>query len=812
MVRIAEPLALLALIAVGGLLARGGRRALGRALTAFLLVLALSEPEVTWRREGAAVFFLVDLSASTGGEAELRLGELLPALRGREVEVGIIGFGKEPVLLVPPAEGVTGAPRWTPGVVDPGGTDVAAAVDLALGLLPPGAPAQLVLITDGRATEGDPTAALVRARARDVGMVFVPVGTGDPLVLRRLVGPGEMPPGRARFTATVSCARGLTATAIWSLEGEELRREELRLAPGEHRVSLEIELPEPGVYALSLTLSVPGDPFPENNALTVPVRVGAVPEVLVVSRRESAVEGLLSGAGIRYRRVPFLTEFDLAGAELIVLDDYPLGLISPGILARLRAFVEAGGGIVALLGREAVAGYLGPVEELLPVAFEAPQEIREPTAALVFVLDKSASMAGRAEGIRKIDILKEAVAAAAEAVAADDLLGALAFDRAAYWLVRPAPAREVQETLYRGLSALEPSGGTDLYPAVSAALAALRGIHTRIRHVIIVSDGKTIRVGDFPALYREIEREGVGVTCIAIGADPDLEILGGLVRAGDGDLILVRDLKGLTRVLVRETQRALRPRFLRGEFPLVTGDAPEAREIPVPPPLFGYTLTFAKPHAEVILASDEGDPVLAYRRVGLGTVVALNTDLSGIWSRNWLSWDGLGELFGAMLARAWPARGPVHVSWEESEGMLRLAVEVAEGGRWVNGLSLVGRLVGGGGETEVEFRQRAPGRYEAEVRAPPAGAYSLFVHDVSGRYGGSFAIPLPYPREYAATGPDREALRTWAEVTGGAVVEDEVLPAIPARGWRWIPLRRVLLLLSGLSLILDLAGRRFRGR
>jgi len=807
-VKIGEPLVFLGLIAVGGLLFLGGRRAVGRAVTALLLVLALSEPQVALRREGAVVFFLADLSASTGGETEPRLGELLSGLEGRKVKVGIIGFGREPVLLFPPTEGPSGPPGRIPLVIDPTGTDIAAAVNLALGLVPADTPAQLVLITDGRATEGDPTAALVRVRRRGVGVALVPVGVGDPLILRRLMGPDSMPPGRAKFAARISCTREIEATAVWSLDGAELRREELSLTPGEHGLALEVELLEPGTHVLTLALLSPADPFPENNALSVAVRVGKPSGVLLVGRRESAVEELLAESEIRYRKTSFLTEFDLAGTELLILDDYPLGYISPATLARLRAFVEGGGGILAVLGREAVEGYLGPVEEILPVDFEAPQEIRESTAALVFVLDKSASMAGRAEGVRKIDILKEAVAAAAEMVAEDDFLGALAFDRSVYWLVQPAPASTAQQELYRALAALEPSGGTDLHPAMSTALAALRELQARIRHIIVVSDGKTIRVGNFDALYSEIEREGIGVTCIAIGTDPDLEILGGLVHAGKGDLILVRDLRSLTQVLIKETEKALRPRFMLGKFYIVYGNSPDAREFPLPPPLTGYTLTFAKSMARVTLTSERGDPVLAYWRLGMGAVVVLNTDLSGIWSESWLSWEGIEDLFGKILARAWPTRGPVHLSWEQAGGRLRLIVDVAKGGRWVNGLSLEGVLVGEGTEMPVEFWQRAPGRYEAEIDVSAAGAYSLFVHDVSGRYGGSFTVSLPYPREYAAFGADSEALAALAEAAGGEIVEDEVLPVVPGQGRQWIPLRRIFLLLSGFSFLLDLAWRR----
>lgn len=808
MVRFGEPLALIGLVVVLGLLLLFRGRALGRALTTLLLILALAEPELSLRKRGELFFLLVDRSASVSDVVSSACREFFPALKGRRAEVGIIFFGKDPQLVRPPAPRL---PEELPLIsqgVDPEGTDIAAAVDLAASLVPEGKPAQLILFSDGRSTEGNPYAAVLRARLRGIKLSAVPLGRKDPLILRGIRGPDAMPPGVATFSAIASVGIALTAETLWMLNGKEVRREVLNLGPGEHRLSLEVELLEPGTYLVSLQLIAPEDPFPQNNRAETVVRVGEGARTLVVSQGDSTVEELLRDSGIPFGKVSFLNEFVLEGTDLLVLDNYPLGYISPLLLEHLRAFAEAGGGILVILGRTAVEGYLGQVEEILPVSFSAPEELREPSAALVFVLDKSSSMAGRAGTLRKIDILKEAVAAAAETVYDEDLLGALAFDRSVYWLVRPEPAAVARDKLYRVLKGLSPSGGTDLYPSTEAAVDALIGIDTRIRHIIIVSDGKTVREKDFSLLSRRIEEEGLGVTAIAIGPDPDLEILGQLARAGKGDLILVPELETLTQVLLWETERALRPRFLRGTFSVQLGPSPLAVEFPVPPALSGYTLTFPKPLAHVILRSEAGDPILAMWRLGLGWIGTLNVDLIGLWSRSWLEWNGFPDLFGRILKLVWPERGPMQLRWTREGDTLKLVAEVRKGSRWVNDLELVGELVGNGEERRFEFRQTAPGQYEATLPLPPAGAYSVAVHDAQGRYGGSFAIPIPYPPEYKHLGVDWEALKRLAKLGDGEILKDELLPPPADGGREWFPLRRVLLLLSGLAFLFDLAWRK----
>lgn len=808
MVRFGDPLALVALAAVAAFLFLFRGRALGRALTALLLVLALAEPELRLREKGEVIYLLVDRSASVSDAASPAYRELLPALEGRGAEVGIVHFGREARLVLPPTRRPPDALPSGPQTVDPEGTDIAAAIDLAVDLVPPGRPAQLVLLSDGRATEGDTLAAVLWAKLRGIRLSAVPVGKEDPLILREVRGPETMPPGTATFTAVVSVRAPLSASAVWKLNGEEVRREDLDLAPGEKRLSLELELPQPGTYVVSLQLASPGDPFPANNRAVTRVRVGQGARTLVVGQGLSATEGLLQGSGIPFTRVPFLDQFGLEGVDLLVLDDYPLGYISPLLLGHLRAFAEAGGGILAILGRNAVEGYLGQVEEILPVGFSAPEELREASAALVFVLDKSSSMAGRAGMLRKIDILKDAVAAAAETVHDEDLLGALAFDRSVHWLVRPGPAAGTRDGLYRALKGLAPSGGTDLYPSTAAAVEALMGVAARVRHIIIVSDGKTVREKDFSVLSRRISEEGIGVTAIAIGPNPDLEILGMLARAGEGDLILVPDLESLPQVLLRETKRALRPRFLTGTFGVERGGSPLAAGFPLPPPLSGYTLTFPKALAHVILKSEAGDPILAVWRLGLGWVGVLNADLAGIWSRAWLDWDGFPGFFGRILELVWPSRGPVELSWRREGDALVVTAEVSQGGRWVNGLELRGKLLEDGGERELSFAQTAPGRYEATTPLPPAGAYSVTVHDPQGRFGGSLVVPIPYAPEYGSLGVDWDSLRRMVDLAGGRIVKDELIPPALGVGTRWFPLRRVLLLLSGLAFLSDLAWRK----
>lgn len=805
--RFLVPWALLGLLPALGVLVLSlrHRALLGRGLTLALLSLALSSPEVSLRRSEETVIFLVDRSASVGEEGVRALKELISSVDSRGAEVGVISFAGEARVTRWP--GVGELPLGSP--LPRYGTDVGAAIDLALALAGTG-PTELVLLSDGRATTGDTLAAVGRARVRGIPIHVYPVGQSDPVRLAEFTAPREAPLGTLAFDLTVEAARPGPATVHLYRGGVEVAAQAVELQRGANRFVLADRPPEEGFYAYRAEVRVAGDPIPENNVLDWGVAVGEVAGVLVVGPEPTGVDALLASAGVEFRRRGALLPEDLAGVGLVILDDHPLGLLGSRTLEALRAYVSGGGGLLVVQGRRAVAGYVGPAVELLPVSYVVPERVQEATVAVIFVLDRSASMAAMAGDVVKIDLLKEAAAAAAEVMPEEDVLGAIAFDRYPYWLVQPQPVAEAREALFAALRGLTASGGTDVFPALEEAVHALLPSQARIRHTIVISDGKTNRDEEILARLREVvAQEGIGVTTVAVGADADLETLYELASLGGGRTYVLASMADLRPVLVQETERVARPRFVERETPVVPG--PGAAAFPVSaafPPLWGYTLTFPKPTADVAFLSPAGDPLLARWRIGLGQVAVFNADLSGIWTQEWLASPQLGELWGYLVGYLWGERQELTVEWGVVGSTVQLVAEAAVGGRWANGLELEGVLVGSGGTWPVRFDQTGPGQYTASLPAPPAGAYTLTVSEPSHRFGGTFAVALPYPAELTAFGSDLEALKVVARVSGGELVRDEVLPPPPGVGRDWLPVGRALLWAAAASLLLDLGLRK----
>jgi hypothetical protein len=262
------------------------------------------------------------------------------------------------------------------------------------------------------------------------------------------------------------------------------------------------------------------------------------------------------------------------------------------------------------------------------------------------------------------------------------------------------------------------------------------------------------------------------------------------------------------------------------------------------PPLLGYVAARAHPGAELLLASDRGEPILARWRVGIGQVAAWTSDVKNRWAAELLGWSG-GPRLLVQLARA-TMRARVEAAIEKGggkrgevgaatstvevedagDGRLRASVEVlGKDERFVDGLAGFVEVeapageAGAGAPRRATLRQTAPGRYEAELesREPGAdcGAYlvrSTLADPVSGAVvsTGNASVALPWPREYLGLPTNRALLKEAAALAGGRVdptpaqIVDHATDGVEARQ----DLRAPVLLVAVALLLLDVLLRR----
>src|SRR5690606_5278540 len=188
---------------------------------------------------------------------------------------------------------------------------------------------------------------------------------------------------------------------------------------------------------------------------------------------------------------------------------------------------------------------------------DTPHNLIVPSLAMILVLDRSGSMAETQRGFSKLDLAKEAALGVLDLIEPRDLLGVIAFDSTAEWIVPVQPAAN-RLAFASSIASLAPQGGTNLAPAIEEALGAFTGIEASVKHLIILSDGRSSS-GAFEALTNRLRALGVTVSTVGIGSDADQELLENISIWGGGRYYFTEDIQTVPQIFAVETMVVSRP-------------------------------------------------------------------------------------------------------------------------------------------------------------------------------------------------------------------------------------------------------------
>ena len=796
-----------------------------RAATLIMLVLALSGPSVRIAASAVNTVFAVDRSRSIPPEAQRAedafVHEALARMHGQD-RAGIVTFAGRPLLRVPvdphPAVDDLGA------ALEPDRTDIGAALELAMRVLPEVGARRIVVLSDGAENRGDALAAarVVRAAGVTVDAVSLAAARPEEVLVDEVQAPQEVRVGEVYDVRTVLRATvPAQATVTLSRDGVAVSTRRIALPVGDSAVAFPETATREGTIRYRIDVAATPAALDENKHAEALVVVRAEPRVMFVAGAGTQLPAWLSHQHLRIDiRTPDEVPADLSGLAAygsVVLDDVSALDLSPAQQANLRSFVgTAGGGLLAIGGGHSygVGGYAGtPLEEILPVSMDIRQTLALPTVAIVLIIDTSGSMDAFGSELAKEELAKEIGASVTDLLGEHDQIGVITFNQDFQWLVPLTEARQRARILDQ-ISRLKAGGGTILYPPMRSAWEHLRGSPAKIRHVIVLSDGLT-DPGDFRGIATAMAQNKVTLSTVAIGGDADLELMRNLARWGGGRAYVAKDLYSVPKIFTAEALMAMRSFIVEEPVPLRRlGAGPTLAGLSTPPPLRGYVATVAKPAADVALVGPRGEPILATWRYGLGRIAAFTSDDGSRWTSAWASWSS--------AARFWSQA----VRWTLREETLGLRLEAAEeergasaravldarrpdGGPW-DGLTVEGRVATpGGGSRPITLEQTAPGRYEATWPTSSPGAYVLSVtaHG-AGAAGGPRTIGLvvPYSPEYRVPEGNPGLLSRLVETTGGAFLEHPQDAFRPARGtgsretWPWLSWAALAVLLAEVSL------------
>lgn len=637
-----------------------------RGLAVAFLVLALCRPYLGTRTDRLHVHFLVDVSQSVDlGKAVESLDQVdawINGLRAKDSwSLFAVGRGIRQFESTDPLRELLNG--WRTGV---GADEFRSATRLAGGLLasrlafPAGKARRAVLLTDGQETDDDLAAVLAQLSEEGIEVQRHPLaGLADAEVAVVGITPsapeafhGEV----VRLRVRVAANRATRATVRLVHRGVALQPREVDLKPGDRNyVDFDVDMVTPGETVWTAEALAADDHFPINNQVSCAISVKGRPRVLALHAKPKEMRSIARALREQDMEVEVRSEHglpesleELAAFDAIVLADFPATAMTPRQMQMIKRYVvDLGGGLV-MLGSENSFGlggyYKTPVEDVLPLVSRFEKEKEKPSLAMVLVIDKSGSMTGM-----PIALARQAAKAAVELLGTRDTIGVVGFDGQPQVICEMTSAAS-RDAVQASIDSLEAGGGTYMYPAMVAAKEMLETTPAKIRHMICLSDGQT-QPADHESLVEEMAESGITVSTVALG-EADRQLLATIAELGHGRYYETNDPANVPQIFTKETMQATRSAIKEdlyagiqvSDHTILAGYRGE--DLPL---ALGYVMTEAKPAAQLLLAVETGDPLLAVGRYGLGTGMAYTSDLTERWGGQWLAWDGCGRFWAQAL-------------------------------------------------------------------------------------------------------------------------------------------------------------------
>lgn len=813
-----------------------------RALALALVVLALSKPVLMLENHERAVLFLIDVSDSVPtASLEDAWSEVQAAAEDLEdgQRAGLVLFARHPRLVREPSEEpfelapelerqlfhqrekerltervqelerselgpdekreleelrghLEEIETWT-AELGTDETDLEAACRLARGLLPIEARRRVVIHSDGNTNRGDVLRELAELKRGGVSAhASLLKRSEDPEVIAEALHLPAETQVRAPFSVECSIVSNIETKATVKIYRKKYKvdEQELDLDVGRNLVSLDKVRLREGFHEFEVLVEAQNDTVLENNVARGVVLVAGRPKVLLIEREEREARHLEEGLAAEEIEVEVRPESglpddlnDLLDYDVLILSDVPADKFAPGAMDMVESWVRDFQGGLIMIGGEQSFGlggyYRTPIEDALPVKMPIKKNIEKPNLSLVLVIDKSGSMGGT-----KIELAKEAANASAEVLKGNDRFGVVAFDARAEWITPITNSSEVG-VITSTISRLQAGGGTNIYPALKSAYDELLNEDAKLKHIILLTDGQTQGSG-YDTLVQHIAADAITVSTVGIGDGADAQLLSDMASWGGGEYYFTNDFGSIPQIFTRETMRASKSMLVEEPFiPTAVGTSEALKGIDTEalPFLLGYVATQPKDTADLALASDYGDPVLATWSYGIGRAAAFTSDAKARWAGDWVSWDGFGKFWG-QLVRSVMSTGAHHELQTRTrvsvdQGVAHVTIDVRDrAGAYRDDVETEVMLLedGDGESIPLEVDHLGPGLYKAEFPVERYGEFYKLM--VLHKQGGSIVdskvlgVTESYSPEFRTPLPDEDLLRLVAEETGGMLDPD----------------------------------------
>ncbi len=528
----------------------------------------------------------------------------------------------------------------------------------------------------------------------------------------------------------------------------------------------DVPMTQPGSSTWAVNITAADDHFTINNQARCTINVKGKPRLLILHQKSRQIRDFARALRKQEFQVELRGKYGLEGSlqellsfDAIIIADVPASDLTITQMNMLKSYVSDFGGGLLMTGSENSFGlggyYKTPVEEVLPLISRFEKEKEKPSMAMVLVIDKSGSMNGL-----PIQLAKQAAKAAIELMSPQDQAAVVAFDSRARIICEMTSASD-PDTINSNIDTLAAGGGTFVMPGMETAYEMLQQTTAKVRHIIILSDGHS-QPADHESMASNMSDSGITVSTVAMGSGADQSLLSRIAEIGKGRYYQTNDPSNVPQIFTRETMQASKSAIKEDLFsPLIIANHPMLStytddDLPF---ALGYVITKAKPTAQVLMALETGDPLLATCRFGLGTGLAYSSDLTDKWGGEWLAWDQCGKFWAQVLrniARKVNADGVYVQTQIDNQNWLMDIKRTNPSGAPVNSITWNATLTDQDNNTHpITIQQSGLGLYKATIPLEKVEFASLSLHDEDYNKTAVLHYNRPYPAEYnLSTQPD----------------------------------------------------------
>ncbi len=798
-----------------------------RSLVLSAFILALAEIQAVRISERLTVIYLLDQSLSIPvADRQQMIRYVNAAIREHrrgEDRAGVIVFGKDAAIEIPPFEDDIQVPMLVESMLDPEHTNLEAALRLAQASFPEDSARRIVIVSDGNETLGDSLAQARALAGAGVGIDVVPVryeNQGE-VIVERVATPNDVRRGEPFDLKVVLNnpqdpgreAREVSGRLVVRKRlGEQsvvVSEETVRLPPGKQVFSVRQEADDAGFYVYEATFTPDrreDDAMLQNNRATAFAHVRGRGQVLLIESYEQRGQYDRLVQGLRNQNIEvvvrpsdqaFDTLADLQQYDTIVLANVPRDHLTDGHIDMLvRNTQQLGAGLI-MLGAPHSFGAGGwantELERAMPVDFQIKNAKIVPQGALAMIFHATEMAQGNYW--QKI-IAREAL----NALGALDYCGVIHYGNMSgrtEWLWKPGMAQvgnRRREMLSR-LGRMDPGDMPEFDPGMVMALNSLQALPgAAVKHMIIISDGDAARPNGKTVTALQQARITVSTVAVATHGGPDQKRLRDIALATGGKFYNVTNANALPRIFQREARKIAKPLVHEnnaGIQPNVRFPHEMISGVERFPPITGYVLTTRKenPLVEVsVVAPEPADPrnttLLASWTYGLGKAVAFTTDAGARYTSRWTGWEDYDKLFGQIVR--WSMRpvdeaGKFIVASDVQDEQVQVVVTALDkDDEFLNFLDMTGTVVGPDLKpVPMKMEQTAPGRYVGTFPADDAGSYFMMVSPGAGRAPIRTGIDVPYSDEFRTRATNESLLKQAAELPPKGGSPGRVIEAPP---------------------------------